>query len=386
MRAFRLSRVILAMTASVVLFAQACTTTPATTPGPTGGGQATPVATEAPTTKPVVTVRALLPFVRGPAFFAQMIAEQNGYFAEEGIDIRWEPSEGSSFAVQQVIAGNADVAITITDNAMLGFAQSPTFKNTYNMNGEATGHLNDTWALKSSGFDSMDDLRGSDIGVKDLAGGEVPGLRVALQKVGLTEGTDYNIVPLGEDPAVQAEALSSGKVGAFRVTFLSLVAVKEAVASQGDELVCISCDESELISSLIIIASNDLIENQPEVVAGLGRAIAKGTLFGLTNPEATVQIVMAAAPEQTDADLVAAQLAATLAQHEPGPPPADRNNFGYINAEGLQNTMDVLLSPGNPSGLEAPIDLNAFHTNDFVDEYNDYDQAAIIAAAEDWTP
>jgi NitT/TauT family transport system substrate-binding protein len=386
MRGFRLSRAILALAASVVLVAQACSGTPATTPGPTGGGQATSVATDAPTTKPMVTVRALLPFVRGPAFFAQMIAEQNGYFTEEGIDIRWEPSEGSSFAVQQVIAGNADVAITISDNAMLGFAQSPTIQNIYNMNGEATGHLNDTWALKSSSIDSLDDLRGSDIGVKDLAGGEVPGLRVALQKAGLTEGTDYNIVPLGEDPSVQAEALLSGKVKAFRVTFLSLVAVKQAVASEGDELVCISCDETELISSLIIVASNDLIENHPDIVAGLGRAIAKGTLFGLTNPDATVQIVMAAAPEQTDAELVAAQLAATLAQHEPGPPPADREHFGYINTEALQNTMDVLLAPGNPSGLEAAIDLNAFFTNDFVDQYNDFDQAAVIEAAEDWAP
>jgi NitT/TauT family transport system substrate-binding protein len=372
----------------VVLVAQACggPATPSSVPGTSGATTAAPTSGGTATDQPLFTVRALLPFVRGPAFFAQMIAEQNGYFAEEGIDIRWEPSDGSSFAVQQVIAGNADVAITITDNAMLGFAQSPNFKNIYNMNGESTGHLNDTWALKSSGITSMADLKGSDIGVKDLAGGEVPGLRVALQKAGLTEGADYNIVPLGEDPSVQAEALLSGDVKAFRVTFLSLVAVKQAVASQNDELVCISCDESELVSSLIIIASNDLITNHPDIVEGIGRASAKGTLFGLTNPEATVQIVMAAAPEQTDADLVAAQLAATLAQHEPNPPPATRENFGYIGREALQNTMDVLLSPGNPSGLEAPIDLDAFHTNEFVPAYNDYDQAAIITEAESWAP
>ena len=370
MRVFRLSRATLALAAAVVFAAQACTGSPtgSANAGPTGAaatpGQSTVVA---PTTRPTVTVRALLPFVRGPAFFAQMIAEQEGYFAEEGIDIRWEPSDGSSFAVQQVIAGNADVAITITDNAMLGYAQSPTFKEIYNMNGDSTGHLNDTWALKSSNIDSLDDLRGSDVGVKDLAGGEVPGLRVAMQKAGLAEGTDYNIVPLGEDPSVQAEALLSGDVKAFRVTFLSLVAVKNAVASEGDELVCISCDESELISSLIIIASNDMIENQPEVVEGLGRAIAKGTIFGLTNPEATVQIIMQAAPEQTDAELIAAQLQATLTQHEPNPPPATRENLGYINMDGLETTMEVLLLPGNASGLEAPIDLTAFHTNQFVE-------------------
>jgi NitT/TauT family transport system substrate-binding protein len=388
MRGFGLSRALLALAASVVLVAQACGgTSPTTASAPTAGGATTsPTTGGTATERPPFTVRALLPFVRGPAFFAQMIAEQEGYFADEGIKIRWEPSDGSSFAVQQVVAGNADVAITITDNAMLGFAQSPTFKEIYNMNGESTGHLNDTWALKSSGITSLADLKGSDVGVKDLAGGEVPGLRVALQKAGLKEGADYNIVPLGEDPAVQAEALISGKVKAFRVTFLSLVAVKEAVASQDDELVCISCDESELISSLIIIASNDLIQNHPEVVEGIGRASAKGTLFGLTNPEATVKVIMAAAPEQTDADLVAAQLAATLAQHEPNPPPATRENLGYIGEQALKNTMDVLLAPGNPSGLEAPIDLAAFYTNDFVDAYNDYDQAAIIAAAQNWAP
>jgi len=371
------------------LFVTACSAAPAATPTPQP--TATPTAVPEPTASPMetVTVRALLPFVRGPAFFGQMLAEELGYYAEEGIEIRWEPSEGSSFAVQQVIAGNADVAVTITDNAMLGYAQSPNIKIIYNMNSESQGHLNDTWALASSGITTMADLgdvEGAKIGVKDLAGGEVPGLRVQLQKEGLTEGTDYEIVPLGEDPSVQANALVTDQVNAFRVTFLSLVAVKQAVASQGDELICISCDETQLISSLVIIASNDFIAQHPDKVAGLGRATAKGVLFGTTNPEAAVALIQQAAPEQTDADLVRAQLDATIAQQEPAPPPADREHYGHINEAGLQATMDVLLLPGNPSGLSEPIDLADFHTNDFIDEFNTFDNQAIIEAAENWTP
>lgn len=386
-----------ALLAAVVV--AACSATPAapTAPSQTATTSAPPGATAAPSapaatdsqpTAPAetVTVRALLPFSRGPAFFGMMIAEEFGYYEDEGLDVRWEAGDGSSFVVQQVIADNADVAVTITDNAMLGFAQSPTIKNIYNMNSESQGHLNDTWALKSSGFTTMADLRGGTVGVKDLAGGEVPGLRVQLQKAGLTEGQDYEIEPLGEDPSVQADALLTDKVEAFRVTFLSLVAVKQAVASQGDELVCLSCDETQLVSSLIVVASNSFIDEHPEAVAGLGRATAKGVLFGTTNPDAAVALIQQAAPEQTDADLVRAQLDATIAQQEPAPPPADREHYGYINPEGLEATMEVLLLPGNASGLSEPIDVEAFYTNDYIDEYNSFDNDEIKQAAEDWTP
>lgn len=366
--------------------APAETATTSSPPGVSAAPSAPAATDDEPAPAETLTVRALLPFSRGPAFFGMMIAEELGYYEEEGLDVRWEAGDGSSFVVQQVIADNADVAVTITDNAMLGFAQSPTIKNIYNMNSESQGHLNDTWALKSSGFTTMADLRGGTIGVKDLAGGEVPGLRVQLQKAGLTEGQDYEIQPLGEDPSVQADALLTGKVQAFRVTFLSLVAVKQAVASQGDELICLSCDETQLTSSLIVVANNDFIEEHPEAVAGLGRATAKGVLFGTTNPDAAVALIQQAAPEQTDADLVRAQLEATIAQQEPAPPPADREHYGYINPEGLEATMEVLLLPGNASGLSEPIDIEAFYTNDFIDEYNSFDNDEIIQAAEDSTP
>jgi NitT/TauT family transport system substrate-binding protein len=373
------------------LLISACTAAPAATPT-AAPSSPTPVVTAAPQPSPTagekLTVRALLPFVRGPAFFGQMLAEVLGYYDEEGLDVHWEPADGSSFVVQQVIAGNADVAVTITDNAMLGYAQSPTIKDFYNMNAESTGHLNDTWALASSGLTSMADLANVDgvkIGVKDLAGGEVPGLRVQLQKAGLAEA-DYEIVPLGEDPSVQAEALVSGDVNAFRVTFLSLVAVKQAVASQDEELICISCDETQLVSSLIMIASDSFIEQHPDALAGLGRATAKGVLFGTTNPDAAVALIQQAAPEQTDVELIKAQLAATIAQQVPGPPPADTEHYGYINADGLQETMDVLLVPDNPSGLSEAIDLADFYTNDFVDQFNSFDNQEIITAAQNWTP
>lgn len=324
----------------------------------------------------VTEVQALLPFLRVPAFYPAMLAEELGYFEEEGIATDWEPTDGSAFAVQQVAAGNADVAIVNTEPALLGFAQSENFRIIYNVANETTGHLNDTWALESSDIESQAELQGQSIGVKDPADGAVPGLRAALELEGLSEGSDYDLVPLGESPAAQADALLSGDVAAFRGSRVALVALKEAVRSEDDELVCISCDADTRFSSLVMIASDSFIENHPDRVEGIGRAFAKGTAFGADNPDKAVELMMESDPAtNTDAELTEAQLLDTVEEMALGEPPSDQ--YGFSTSEGLENTMELLLVPGLDSGLEETLDIESFVNNDFIDAYNDFDAQAL---------
>jgi NitT/TauT family transport system substrate-binding protein len=321
-------------------------------------------------------VTALLPFLRVPAFYPMILAEELGYFEEEGISASWEPTDGSAFAVQQVAAGNADVAVVNTEPAILGFAESENFKVVYNLANETTGHLNDTWALASSGLESHLDLEGQKIGVKDPADGAVPGLRAALEIDGLSEGEDYELVPLGESPAAQASALVGGDVAAFRGSRLSLVALRAAIESEGEELVCLSCDAETEFSSLVVIASNSFIEEHPDVLAGLGRALAKATVFGEANPERAVELMMEADPEtNTDADLTSDQLLDTVEEMLLGEAPSDQ--YGFSSPDGLANTMELLLVPGLDSGLSEAVDVDNLVTNDFVEKYNDFDRQEI---------
>ncbi|MGH6943777.1 MAG: ABC transporter substrate-binding protein, partial [Geminicoccaceae bacterium] len=39
------------------------------------------------------------------------IAQELGYFAEEGLEVEFQVADGSSAAIQQLVAGNADAAL-----------------------------------------------------------------------------------------------------------------------------------------------------------------------------------------------------------------------------------------------------------------------------------
>ena len=70
----------------------------------------------------------MLSYIPSVQFFPPLVAEGLGYFAEEGLDVDVQPSEGSSFVVQQVVGGNVDTGLPASQAILLGFRQSPDFK------------------------------------------------------------------------------------------------------------------------------------------------------------------------------------------------------------------------------------------------------------------
>jgi NitT/TauT family transport system substrate-binding protein len=326
-------------------------------------------------------VAYLLPFLRSIAFWPVHVAEEVGYFEEEGLSVASEATDGSSFVVQQVAAGNAEFGIATADPVLLGYNSSPTFQLVYDF---LTGNVFDLWTVADSGVASIADLDGKVVAVKDLSGGEVPGLEIALEKAGLTPGGNVQIQPIGEEPAIQAEALRSGQVAAFMVSWNSLVGVRHALEAEGVELVCLTCESDQLLGSEGVIVPQAFVDSNPELVAGAGRALAKATLFGETNPDAAMAILATVNPEeQTDPELAETYFNAALEITAPRPPDM---LYGEVDEEAWARSMELLQSPDLPSGLPGPVDLEALINNDFVADYNDFDHDAVIEQANNWEP
>src|SRR5579871_3158618 len=74
-------------------------------------------------TPPMRKFRVLLPFRDGITFFPLSTANQLGYMKEEGIDLDLQVVNGSSAVVQQLAAGNAQMAVILAPNTLLGFAE-----------------------------------------------------------------------------------------------------------------------------------------------------------------------------------------------------------------------------------------------------------------------
>jgi NitT/TauT family transport system substrate-binding protein len=323
-------------------------------------------------------ITILLPFQRSIAFWPVHIAEEQGYFKDAGLDVTSEETDGSSFVVQQVAAGKAQIGIAVTEPAMLGYEQNSDFSTVYDF---LTGNAFDLWVPSTSSVQKIGDLpKGSSIAIKDQAGGEIPRLNVQLQKAGLQPGSDVDYKQFGENASVAANMLTTGKAAAMEISWNSLVGVQEALKKEGKELRCVTCVETEALASESVIVNSDFLSKHKDTVTKIGRAIAQGTLFGQTNPQAALAIMKKVNPqEQVDAAYAKAYFDAAVAIMKPRQP---NNQFGWQDPAVYQRSMDLLLTPGIPAGLTAKIDLGKFVNNDMVAAYNQFDHDAVVKAAQ----
>jgi NitT/TauT family transport system substrate-binding protein len=323
-------------------------------------------------------ITILLPFQRSIAFWPVHIAEEQGYFKDAGLDVTSEETDGSSFVVQQVAAGKAQVGIAVTEPAMLGYEQNSDFSTVYDF---LTGNAFDLWVPADSAVQNVGDLpKGSSIAIKDQAGGEIPRLNVQLQKAGLQPGSDVDFKQFGENASVAANLLATGKAAAMEISWNSLVGVKVALQREGKELRCVTCSQTQSLASESVIVNNDFLAKHKETVTKIGRAIAQGTLFGATNPQAALAIMKKVNPEeQVDANYAKAYFTDAVAIMKPRQP---NNQYGWQDPAVYQRSMDLLLTPGIPAGLTGKIDLGKFVNNDMVAAYNQFDHDAVVKAAQ----
>src|SRR3989440_8285014 len=290
-------------------------------------------------TPPTKKFRVLLPFRVGITFFPLSVANELGYMKDEGIDLELQVANGSSAVVQQLAAGNAQMGVILAPNTLLGFAEGVKYKAFYDWH---TKNTFDVKALPGSPINRLADLKGKNIGTIDLTRGDLPLLRAQLQRAGLTPTRDVTFVALGPTMSVHALALKEGKVQALNLSWNNTVSV-EAV---GGKLKCITCDSEELqLASETTVATDAVFKQDRRYVVGLGRAMAKATLFAETNPDAAIAIMKKVAPqEHTDPAFTRTFFNAALVIMKPRQP----GKYGLSDIGGwdrLQNFM-----AGSPPG------------------------------------
>jgi NitT/TauT family transport system substrate-binding protein len=133
-----------------------------------------------------------------------------------------------------------------------------------------------------------------------------------------------------------------------------------------------------------LFARKDYIAANRNALIGLGRAIAKSTLFLMTNPEAAVRIHWKMYPEQkpkgvTDAQALALGIRTFEVQTKGF---IFRNDepklWGNYTAKSWDGYLDIY-------GLRSKIsDPNRFYTNDLIAEINKFDVQKVIDEAKNF--
>jgi NitT/TauT family transport system substrate-binding protein len=297
-----------------------------------------------------------------------------GYWKAEGLDVEVIGLSGATAGIQQVASGQVDFATVGPDALLVARAKGIKVKAVY------------TYARKSiyrivvpedEAIKTLADFKGKTLGTPDMSAGSVPFARAALSAAGV-------------DPQSSVKWLSVGIGGqaanAFRQKAIDGWAAWDTVIASlennGFKFRYIDPPWIDEILGNVMIAREETIEKRPDLVVKVARAIAKSSVFGLTNPDAALRNHWKMYPEtkpQVVNDETFRQARRIfdsrfdLTKLEPGV------KWGENMPTQWKRLADISIEEGLvPKGF----DVNACYTNQLIPQINDFDQKAIEAAAK----
>jgi NitT/TauT family transport system substrate-binding protein len=301
------------------------------------------------------------------------IADELGYFAEEGLEVTFGDAGGSSAAIQQVIAGNAQAALPAPSAFLNAVAQGYDLKWIYSYQ---YANIFTLATPADSGITTIGDLEGKTVGVSDLSGGEVPLVRAVLEGAGLMQGQNVQILPVGDGSALTVNALQTGQVDAYSSSLFDIAAIKAA----GIDMTTILPQQAADFPANGIVVTAEVLADEPELLTGFLRAVAKGVSYAASHDEQAYEMAKKIRPEEfEEAEIANANWAVA---HTLKTPPAALSDepLGTHFVTGFQDYHDFLRKGTEEEGaLAADVDLSTALDSSLLIGANDFDRAAIEA-------
>jgi len=261
----------------------ACTTFSALLPA---GTHAQTAAKPAPGQK-LESVTYLLPAPQNlPAFGPWMIAQQQGYFAEEGLEVNFVTGKGGADVAKQVGAGNAPIGGATGDTAIIVRNNNVPVKAVAVLG--AGSHLM-LASHQSAPVTQPAQIKGKTISVVGYADTGYYSLLGTMRLAGLTRN-DAQIQAAG--PAGVWQLFAKGDFQLMMGVPDWIVAAQDA----GANVTWMPPENGAQSMAQAIIASDDIIAKNPELVGRLVRATLRGMKLIMTDMDAAVAAYVQAVP------------------------------------------------------------------------------------------
>lgn len=217
------------------------------------------------------------------------LAEANGYFADEGLEVNvYVPSDPST-GIQLVGSGQDDFTISYQTDVLLARAEGVEVTSVAAL---VQHPLNSIMTLKASGIEHPSQLSGKTIGAPGLPSDE-PLLRTMLEADGISID-DVEVVTVGFD---LVPALLGGTVDAI----IGAYWVHESILAelQGQPVTIMRIEEWGVPDyyELLLVTHDATIDDRPAVVEKLVRALTKGYADAATDHTGAVDALVEANPE-----------------------------------------------------------------------------------------
>lgn len=285
-----------------------------------------------------------------------------GYFADEGIEIEMEAVDGVSPVLQALVAGQAEIGVPAAGPVLLARMQANGPEEEpvmfYNHFAQSTYGL---VVPEDSDFQDPADLEGITLGVGTADGAEVFFAQSILSDAGLEEGTDYEILAVGDGGPATA-AFERGDIQAYAAAVPDMATLN----ARGLPVREITPDDYLAYFGIGFGATQAYIDENPEIIEGFSRALVRGTEFGLDNKETALEYCAELNPEEGANAEVTDPLFDTVAERLSS---VEDTPWGVFPDGSWERWEESLLESGE---LDDPVDdLDGAYTNEFAEAANE---------------
>jgi NitT/TauT family transport system substrate-binding protein len=331
-------------------------------------------ATTCAAAQPLKEIKLALSFPNGAAWPYLAVAEEMGYFKDEGLKVTILSLNGASASFRAMATGQADYAFTGPAQVLNGLAAGEATQSFYTA---YQGHVYQFATPADSPYKKIADLKGQKIGISTIAGGQYPYLLATLKNAGLSvgPGMDVEIAEIGRaGPAVVA--LKDKRVAAYSASFVDMMAIE----LQGMKMHRFNEGPTATFISDSLVATKESLDKDPKTAIGLARAIAKATLFCMDNEAACWASITKAVPDNAKKpDFTKPLLHYTLELHKL--PTEAQGRWGYQSPKAWEAIETFLMDSGQ---LKQKVDASRAFTDALIPEINHFDPAKVKADARDY--
>ncbi len=287
--------------------------------------------------------QANLPFV------GAYVAQEKGFFADEGVTVVIKHSAGGGEHLQLLAAGEVD--ITTQDAAVLLKRRADPGLPLVSMGLIGQRGQQAFVALANSGIETPQDWAGKNVGFK----GAPPPDLFALMAAANVDPDAVKLVNVGFDPRTLTEGLVD-VYPVFKSNEPNLIRGWGFDVNQWE-----AAEFGVPTLGLTYVTTPDIIAQKGDQLGGFMRAVIAGIEYARQNPTEAVDIVMKYAGDQADPDHMRFMLDTELP--DAVSPVTEAHGLGWQTAEQWQALHDMLVEF---EAITQPVNVTEAFTNDFL--------------------
>lgn len=278
-----------------------------------------------------------------------VLAQDKGYYGEQGLEVEILPSQGSSEAVKIISSGTEEFGMASANTVLTGITKEMPLMVIMALIPETPSCL---LYHKDSGIQTPKDFEGKKIS-SDPKSTKRQELIAFLGKNNVDIET-VEFVPASGTTGELMNLINGNADASVAYCYLGEPILEKKKFTDFESMMFM--DNGLSIYSQTLIIHKDLIDNYPELIKRFVAASRKGWVYSIEKPDEAVDSLVNRYPEMDREEEMAKfkKFIEIL---------GESNNFGFMTDEGWKEAQDMLYEQGI---IENRIEISSIYTNTFL--------------------